>query len=317
MQTSPYKRILVTGATGFLGRHVLSTLRSELKTEIIGVGRRDFDLLIKGQADTMLETVRPDALVHLAARVGGIIADMRYPADFFYENLFINTTLFDAAYRAGVKKFLTTIGGCSYPAKAPSPIREESMWDGYPQMESAPYSIAKKVMLVQSEAYRRQHGFNSVVLIPGNIYGEYDNFNEEYSHVIPALIRRFLEAKEKGSPTITCYGSGRPMRDFVYAGDVAALIPWFLLNYDISETVNISTGTRITIRELAETVKKVTGFQGAITWDTSKPDGQMDKIFSVERLHKLGLNCPTTLQAGLRKTMDWFSRARGEGTVRL
>jgi GDP-L-fucose synthase len=265
----------------------------------------------------MLDKFKPDAVIHLAARVGGIIANAKYPADFFYENIVINTHMFDAAYRAGVKKFLTTIGGCSYPAKVPSPIHEDSMWDGYPQMESAPYSIAKKMMLVQSEAYRRQHGFNSVVLIPGNLYGEYDNFDEEYSHVIPALIRRFLEAKEKGASSIACYGSGRPTRDFVYVGDVAALIPWFLLNYHASEPVNISSGTRTTIRELSETVREVVGFQGEITWDTSKPDGQMDKIFSVERLHQLGLNCPTRLKDGLRKTVDWFLKARNEKTVRL
>jgi GDP-L-fucose synthase len=317
MQNSPFKRILVTGATGFLGPHVVAALKAQLKAEIIGVGRKDFDLLKPGQAELMLEKIKPDAVVHLAARVGGIIADMTYPADFFYENLFINTTVFEASYRAGIKKFVTAMGGCAYPAKAHSPIAEEAMWNGYPQFESAPYSIAKKVIIVQSESYRRQHGFNSVVLIPGNIYGEHDNFNEEYSHVIPAMIRRFLEAREKGAPTITCYGSGKPTRDFVYAQDVADLFPWFLLNYDSSDTVNISTGTRITIRELAETVKEVTGYQGTITWDTSKPDGQMDKIFSVERLHKLGLNCPTTLREGLRKTMDWFAKARVEGTVRL
>ncbi len=317
MQNSPYKKILVTGATGFLGPHVMSALKAQLKAEIIGVGRKDFDLLKPGEAERMLEKIKPDAVVHLAARVGGIIADMTYPADFFYENLFINTTVFEASFRAGIKKFVTAMGGCAYPARAPSPIAETAMWDGYPQFESAPYSIAKKVIIVQSESYRRQHGFNSVVLIPGNIYGEHDNFNEEYSHVIPAMIRRFLEAKEKGAPTITCYGSGKPTRDFVYAQDVADLFPWFLLNYDSSDTVNISTGTRITIRELAETVREVTGYQGQILWDTSKPDGQMDKIFSVERLHKLGLNCPTTLKEGLRKTMDWFAKARVEGTVRL
>ena len=148
------------------------------------------------------------------------------------------------------------------------------MWDGYPQFEAAPYSVAKKIMLVQSDSYRRQHGFNSVVLIPGNVYGEYDNFNEEYSHVIPALIRRFIEAKEKGAPSIACFGSGRPTRDFVYAGDVAALIPWFLLNYNSSEPVNISSGTRITIQELAETIKEVTGFQARSHGTPPSPTGR-------------------------------------------
>lgn len=317
MQKSPYPRILVTGATGFLGPHVMAALKSQLNAEIIGVGRKDFDLLQQGQAEAMLNKFKPDAVIHLAARVGGIIANKKYPADFFYDNILLNTLTFDACHKAGVKKFLTLIGGCSYPAKAASPIGEDQMWNGYPQAESAAYSVAKKMLLVQSDAYRQQHGFNSVVLIPGNVYGEHDNFNEEYSHVIPALLRRFVEAKEKDAPTLSCFGSGRPTRDFVYAGDVADLLPWFLLNYNTSEPVNISTGTRITIRELAETVKEVTGYQGAITWDTSKPDGQIDKIFSVERLHKLGLNCPTPLKTGLEKTAVWFKQARREGTVRL
>lgn len=317
MKESPYKRILVTGANGFLGRHIAPALQKELKAEIIGVGRKDFDLLQQGQAEAMLKKFKPDAVVHLAARVGGIIANKKYPADFFYDNILMNTLTFDACYKAGVKKLLTLMGGCSYPAKATSPIGEDQMWNGYPQPESAAYSVAKKMMLVQSNAYRQQHGYDSVVLIPGNVYGEFDNFNEEYSHVIPALIRRFLEAKERNAPTIACYGSGRPTRDFVYAGDVATVIPWFLLNYSSSEPVNISSGTRITIKELSETVKEATDYQGTITWDTSKPDGQTDKIFSVERLHKLGLNCPTPLDAGLAKTVTWFKQARKEGTVRL
>ncbi len=317
MNDSPYKKILVTGATGFLGRHIVPALRHELNAEVVGVGRKDFDLLKPGSAEAMLATFKPDAVIHLAARVGGIIANKKYPADFFTDNIMMNTVTFNACHKAGVKKFLTLIGGCSYPAKAASPIGEDQMWNGYPQPESAAYSVAKKMLLVQSDAYRQQYGFNSIVLIPGNVYGEYDNFNEEYSHVIPALIRRFTEAKEKNAPSIACFGSGRPTRDFVYAGDVAAVIPWFLLNYDRSEPVNISTGTRITIQELSETIKEATGYPGAITWDTSKPDGQIDKIFSVERLHKLGLNCPTPLKDGLRKTVAWFLAARKEGSVRL
>ena len=317
MQASIYQRILVTGATGFLGRHIVPALQSEIKAEIISVGQKDFDLLKQGQAEAMLDQFRPDAVVHLAAHVGGIIANKKYPANFFYNNVMINTMTFEACFKAGVKKFLTLIGGCAYPAKASSPIAEEKMWEGYPQPESAPYSIAKKIVLTQAESYRRQYGFNAVVLIPGNVYGEYDNFNEEYSHVIPALIRRFIESREKGTPHITCFGSGRPTRDFVYAGDVAAVIPWFLLNYNTSEPVNISSGTRITIRELSETIKESTGFRGAIHWDTSKPDGQMDKIFSPERLHKLGLNCPMPLKTGLKKTVTWFIQARKEKAVRL
>ncbi len=317
MTKSTYSHILVTGATGFLGRHVVRALREQTDATITGVGRSDYDLMIPGEADRMLAEHRPDAVIHLAAKVGGIIANKAYPADFYYDNITINTQTFHAAYRAGIPKFLTFIGGCSYPAQAPSPIAETAMWDGYPQAESAPYSVAKKMMLVQSDAYRKQYGFNSVVLVPGNVYGEHDNFDPEYSHVIPALIRRFIEAREEKAPSVACYGSGRPTRDFVYAGDVAKVIPWFLQNYDSSEPVNISSGTRTSIRELAETVAEVTGYQGALEWDTSKPDGQIDKIFDVTRLHDLGLSCDTPLQEGLANTAGWFEGARTKGMARL
>lgn len=314
---SAYSRILVTGATGFLGSHIVPVLRHELNAEVVAVGRRDYDLLEPGMVGRMLRETRPDAVLHLAAKVGGIIANAKYPADYFYENVTINTAVLDGCWRAGVRKFVTFMGGCAYPSGAASPIAEERMWDGFPQPESAPYSVAKKVVLVQAESYRRQHGFNAVVLIPGNVYGEHDNFNREQSHVIPALIRRFIEARESGSPSITCYGTGRPTRDFVYAGDVARLVPWFLLNYDSSDPVNISSGTRISIRELAEAVREATGYTGSIAWDSSKPDGQIDKIFAVERLHRLGLSCDTPLRQGLAKTVAWFIKARGEGKVRL
>ena len=314
---SEFSLVLVTGTDGFLGSHVVPALKRGTTAKIVTVGRKDYDLMKPGEAERMLKDIRPDAVVHLAAKVGGIIANKNYPADFFYENIVINTHTFHACYRAGIRKLVTFMGGCSYPAQAPSPIAETQMWEGYPQPESAPYSVAKKMLLVQSESYRRQYGFNSIVLIPGNVYGEYDNFNMEYAHVIPAMIRRFIEAKENGAASITCYGSGRPTRDFVYAGDVAALVPWFLQNYDRSEPVNLSSGTRTPIRELAETIRRVIGYEGRIEWDTSKPDGQIDKIFSVERLHELGLSCPTSLEEGLRKTADWFLKARKERTVRL
>jgi len=312
-----FRTVLVTGATGFLGRHIVPTLQRTLDARIVGVGRKDYDLLQAGAAERMLRDVRPDAVVHLAAKVGGIVANRDYPADFYYENVMLVAPVFHACFKAGVAKFLTLMGGCSYPSTARSPIDECQMWNGYPQFESSAYSMAKKMVLVQSEAYRRQYGFDSVTLIPGNVYGEYDNFNPEYAHVIPALIRRFVEARERGAPAVVCYGSGRPTRDFVYAGDVAATLPWFLLNYDRSEPVNISSGTRITVRELAETVRELTGYTGRIEWDATKPDGQMDKIFAVDRLHALGLNCPTPLREGLRRTVDWFLRARREGGVRL
>ncbi len=313
-----YERILVTGSTGFLGHHLMPRLKSAFpKAEIIGVGRRDADLLEPGAPARLLRNTQPDCVVHMAAKSGGIITNIKRPAEFFYENVVMNTHMLHDAQQAGVKKFVTFMGGCSYPSDARSPIDESQMWAGYPQIESAGYSVAKKMLLTQSWAYRVQHGFNSIVLIPGNVYGEWDNFNLEEAHVIPALVRKYIEAKERGDQTITAFGTGKPTRDFVYAGDVMATIPWFIQNYNSSEPVNISAGRRISIRELAETVKKVTGFSGEIVWDTSKPDGQMDKIFDVTRLHSLGLSCDTSLEDGLRRTTDWFRQARERGEVRL
>ena len=315
---SSFERILVTGSTGFLGHHLMPQLRAHFpQAEIIGLGRKDYDLLEPGAPAAMLRDIRPDCVVHMAAKSGGIVTNIKRPADFFYENLVMNTHTLHESWKAGVKKLVTFMGGCSYPSKAVSPIDESQMWNGHPQIESAGYSVAKKMLITQSWAYRVQHNFNSIVLIPGNVYGEWDNFNFEESHVIPALIRKYIEAQDRGDPTITAFGTGRPTRDFVYAGDVTATIPWFIQHYDSSDPINISAGRRISIRELAETVKKVTGFQGEIVWDASKPDGQMDKIFDVTRLNALGLSCATTLEDGLRRTADWFRQARENGTVRL
>lgn len=317
MKDARFRRILITGAHGFLGHHIVPALKAAFSAEFICPTRAEYDLLKPGLPERLMREVQPDCVVHLAAKSGGILDNKKRPADYFYENLAMNTAVFDAAFKAGVNKFLTLMGGCSYPANATSPIGEDQMWNGLPQIESVGYSVAKKMLLIQSWAYRVQHGFNSVVLIPGNVYGEWDNFNLEQAHVIPAMIRKYIEAHEAGRPTMTAFGTGRPTRDFVYAGDVAATIPWFLAHYDSSEPVNISAGRRISIRELAETVKKTTGFAGEIIWDTSKPDGQRDKIFDVTKLKRLGLSCDTPLEEGLRRTVAWFREARANGSVRL
>lgn len=313
-----FQRILVTGASGFLAHHIIPVVRAAFpRSELVPVERRDYDLLAPGMPERMFRDIHPDAVIHLAAKSGGILDNRQRPADYFYENLAMNTAVFHEAFRAGVSRFLTLMGGCSYPATAVSPIGEDQMWLGFPQPESAGYSVAKKMMLMQSWAYRRQHNFDSVVLVPGNVYGEWDNFNLTQSHVIPALLRKYLEARERQQAEIIAFGTGRPTRDFVYAGDVAATIPWFLTHYHSSDPVNISSGTRISIRELAETIRSVTGFEGRIVWDTTQPDGQMDKIYDVRRLHDLGLKCETPLKDGLRRTLEWFLTARKEGTVRL
>lgn len=317
MKDRQFKRILVTGATGFVGHHLMPRLSEAFDAELVPVSRAQYDLLQPGVPEKMIRDIQPDCVVHLAAKSGGIVDNKKRPADYYYENLVMNTHVFHAAFHAGVTKLLTLMGGCSYPSKAASPISEDQMWNGYPQIESAGYSVAKKMLLVQSWAYRQQHGFNSVVLIPGNLYGEWDNFNLEQSHVIPALIRKYIEARDANQPEVIALGTGKPTRDFVYAGDVAATIPWFLGHYNSSEPVNISSGTRTSIKELAESIKEATGYRGQIVWDTSKPDGQMDKIFDVTRLRSLGLSCNTSLLDGLKRTAAWFDQARKNGTVRL
>jgi GDP-L-fucose synthase len=281
------------------------------------VGRKDYDLLDQTAVKRMFAEQRPTIVVHLAAKIGGILANRTYPADFCYENLLSTVLVFEAAYRAGVRKLIGFMGGCSYPATARSPINEDQFWQGYPQPESAPYSAAKLMLLLLSTSYRKQHGFNSIVLVPGNVYGEYDNFNLEASHVVAAMIRKFIEAREKGVPRVSFFGTGQPKRDFVYAGDVAALVPGFITDYESSDPVNISTQTETSIRDLAATIGELTGYRGEIFWDTSHPDGQMVKIYDATRLHGLGMRCSTPLVDGLRKTIAWFETNRGSAQVRL
>lgn len=310
--------ILITGATGFLGRHIVPVLaRRYPEAELVPLSSKDYDLTEQDRVRRMFHDHRPDRVVALAGYVGGIGANLSYPADFFYRNIVIQTLTIHEAWKAGVKKLLTVMGGCSYPAAASSPISEDRMWEGLPAFESTPYSMAKKMALIQSEAYRRQHGFNSIVLIPGNVYGEYDNYEEENSHVIPATIRKFYQAARDGLPRVTMWGSGKPTRDFVYAQDVAELFPWFLENYDTSEPVNLSTARSTSIRELAETVKELTGYRGEIVWDSSKPDGKILKIFDNRKLKALGLDCPTPLREGLERTIRWFGENYDRGTIRL
>ncbi len=297
----------------------MPVLRRVYGGEITGISRKDYDLTAQDDVRRMFHDLKPEVLIHLAAYVGGIGANRDYPADFFFRNSLLTSLVFDGAARFGVRKLIYAMGGCSYPARATSPIGESQMWEGYPQPESAPYSIAKKTSLVASDAYRRQYGLNSVVIVPGNMYGEYDNFRLRESHVVPGMIRRFFEAQLADTPQVAMWGSGAPVRDFVYAGDVVATIPFFIDHYDSSDPVNLSSGTTTSIRELAETIGKLTGYNGEIHWDKTKPDGQMVKIFDVSRMKALGLACPTPLESGLRKTVFWFRenfQSRGDG-IRL
>lgn len=311
-------KILVTGATGFLGRHTVPVLQSLYGADrVVAVSSKEYDLTDRAEVEKMFNEIRPNVVVHYAAYSGGIGANRTYPADFYYQNTILTAHTFDVAARRGdVKKLIYTMGGCSYPAKATSPIDESQLWQGYPQNESAGYSTAKMMGTVAAKSYREQFGLNAVVLIPGNLYGEYDNFTTLDSHVVPAMIRRYYEAQREGWEKVEMWGTGKPQRDFVYAGDVARTIPWFIENYDSSEPVNISAGRTTPIKELADTIADLVGYKGEIAWDSSKPDGQMVKIFDTARLKGLGLACDTPLREGLTKTIDWFAKnyeIKGDG----
>ena len=285
----------------------MPVLQARYGTEnVIGVNSADYDLMQPAAVDALLGEYKPEIVVHYAAYSAGIGANRAYPADFYYRNTLLTALMFDAAARHKVKKLVYPMGGCSYPAKALSPIDETQLFCGYPQDESAGYSTAKMMGVVASRSYRTQFNLDSTVVIPGNMYGEFDNFNRQDSHVVPAMIRRYYEQQLAGADEITMWGSGKPQRDFVYAADVAQLIPYFIENYDSSEPVNLSSGTRTEIKVLAETIAEMVGFTGRIVWDAEKPDGQMVKIFATERLHALGLSCPTPLRDGLARTIAWF-----------
>lgn len=305
-------RVLVTGASGFMGRSLTPIL--EARGAVLSTpSRKDYDLREQSRVRAMFAEIQPEIVIHLAGLVGGILANKKAPADYCQQNLLMGTLMAHEAYVAGVRRYVTLIGGCSYPQKAPSPIAETALWDGYPQPESAPYSLAKRMLVVLSQAYRAQHGFDSIVLVPGNVYGPHDNFDLENSHVIPALIRKFDQARAEGLKTVGAWGTGRPTRDFVYVTDACEGIVRAVETYSGPDIINISSGNAITIRELVETVAETVGYQGEVVWDPTKPDGQMEKGFDVTRMREwLGVECSTTLREGLRRTYEWYKSRPSE-----
>jgi GDP-L-fucose synthase len=305
--TFPYRKIVVTGGAGFLGRFVVQKLRDYAATEVFVPRKADYDLVENANVIRLLEDTQPEMVIHMAAIVGGIGHNQKNPGRFFYDNLMMGVQLIEQSRLRGVKKFVALGTVCAYPKFTPVPFKEDDIWNGYPEETNAPYGLAKKMMLVQSESYREQYGFNSIFLLPANLYGEGDNFDLETSHVIPALIRKCVEARRAKSSFIEVWGSGNVSREFLYVQDCAEGILRAAKDYDESAPVNLGNGREILIRDLVEMIARLSGFDGEIRWQKSKPDGQPRRQLDVTRaFEKFGFRAETSLEEGLRRTIDWY-----------
>ena len=305
------KRVLVTGGAGFLGSFVVAQLQRREPAAIIVPRSATYNLTDVDAIRQLLTEARPEIVLHLAARVGGIGANREHPADFFYDNLMMGVQLLHESWRAGVAKFVALGTVCAYPKFTPVPFREDDLWIGYPEETNAPYGMAKKMMLVQSQGYREQYGFNSIFLLPVNLYGPRDNFDLHSSHVIPALIRKCLEARDSGAAEIVAWGDGSPTREFLYVEDAAEGILLAAERYDSSEPVNLGSAYEISIKDLTETIARLTGFTGRIVWDTSQPNGQpRRKLDTTRAKERFDFAAHTSFEDGLRKTIDWYEQSR-------
>ena len=308
--TFPYKRVTVTGGAGFLGRFVIEKLRAYDGVEIFVPRSQDYDLIEKADIVRMLQDSKPDLVIHLAAVVGGIGHNQKNPGKFFYDNLMMGVQLIEQSRLGGVKKFLATGTVCAYPKFTPVPFKEDDLWNGYPEETNAPYGLAKKMMLVQSQAYREQYGFNSIFILPANLYGPGDNFDLETSHVIPALIRKCVEARHTGADYVEVWGSGSASREFLYVEDCAEGIVEAAARYDQGDPVNLGNGREITIKDLVEIIARLAGFEGEIRWQSEKPDGQPRRQLDTTRaFERFGFRAQTSLEEGLRQTIDWYETA--------
>ena len=306
-------RVLVTGGSGFLGQHVLARLRSTGCQTVFAPRSYEVDLRDARAVTRMMESLRPTLVIHLAAVVGGIGANERRPAEFYYDNLLMGTHLLHESWRAGVSKFVGIGTVCAYPKFTPTPFREDDLWSGYPEETNAPYGLAKKMLSVQGDAYRRQYGFTSIFLLPANLYGPGDNFDPASSHVIPALIRKCVEARESGAHTIDVWGDGTPTRDFLYVGDAAEAIVLASEHYTDAAPVNIGSGRDISIADLAGAIADAVGFTGAIVWDGTKPNGQPRRRLDTERAAAaFGFKASTDFARGLRDTVAWYLSHRND-----
>lgn len=301
------KRVLVTGGAGFLGKYVTRKLSDQLHQDVFVPRSADYNLVEMEAVKRLYRDAKPDVVIHLAARVGGIGANMKTPGAFLYDNLIMGVQMMHQGMVSGVEKFVAVGTICAYPKFSPVPFREDSLWDGYPEETNAPYGLAKKMLLVQAQAYRQQYGFNGIFLLPVNLYGPGDNFDLESSHVIPALIRKVMEANAKGEKRVVAWGTGKPTREFLYVEDAAEAIVMAAQWYSKPDPVNLGAGFEISIRDLAEMICDLAAFKGEIEWDTSKPDGQPRRCLDTSRAKKeFGFEAKTTLREGLRRTIEWY-----------
>jgi GDP-L-fucose synthase len=305
------KTILVTGGAGFLGRHLVARLQRHGCTRLIVPRSRDCDLTHESRIRHLFAQHRPDVVLHLAAQVGGIGANRKNPGTFLYNNLIMGTQLVEIGRQAGVEKFVAVGTICCYPKFTPVPFQESELWNGYPEETNAPYGLAKKMLIVQLQAYRQQYAFNGVNLLVVNLYGPGDNFDLESSHVIPALIRKFLEAKERGDRVVTLWGTGKPSREFLYVEDAARAIHLAAERLETSDPVNVGSGREISIADLAGLIARKTGFTGEIRYDTNQPDGQPRRCLDVTRAKELfGFEATTPFDEGLDRTIGWYRANR-------
>ena len=305
------KKLLVTGGHGFVGTTVMQELQRLDVRSLSAPRKKEYDLRQQGAVKALFAETKPDIVLHLAGKVGGIVANKKSPADFFYDNIMMGTLVMDAAFHSGVKRMVALAAGCGYPIAIDVPYTEDDFWKGLPDDNSLPYAMAKKMLIVQSWSYRAQYGFNSSILLPSNLYGPYDNFHLENSHVVPALVRKFVEATIGNDSSVCVWGSGKASREFLFVRDAAKAIIEIAEKYNESGPLNLGTGKETPIIELVETLQEVTGYQGEVVWDRSRPDGQARRKFDMTRFEQsLEYRPCTSLREGLEDTVAWYKENR-------